>query len=68
MVKATTNGMYRGVDDQSSDYDLAASVSNSHNGRNSKPIVKSLFDSEYVVPDKNTKVFQDSHPNKNAVF
>ena len=57
MLKTTNNGTFRGADDQSSDYDLAASVSNSHNSRNSKPIVKSLFDSEYVVPEKNTKVF-----------
>jgi len=46
---------------------LAANVSTNRN--NQKPVVvKSLFDSEYVVPEKNFKVFQDSHPNKNAVF
>lgn len=30
--------------------------------------IKSLFDSEYIPPQKNSKVMQDSHPMKQAVI
>lgn len=71
MIHQRQNKLNKAIDEKDCEVveiDHLTEVSNSRSGRNQKTLVKSLFDSEYVAPDKNHKVFQDNHPNKSAVF